>query len=180
MIPITPWIERQFVFSTETGLFPAVLMRLRGTIDRLEALAPQLTDEELTWKPRIGWTIQEHIGHLGDLEMLHIARVNDFLAGATHLRPADMNNYRTKNSDHNRSAIEDLIEDFCIRRNQFIEKLESLDARTHAATAVHPRLLLPMRPADLAWFVAEHDDHHFAHIHALMHRRRPEGTGGTR
>jgi hypothetical protein len=35
-------------------------------------------------------------------------------------------------------------------------------------TAVHPRLQMPMRLVDWAYFVAEHDDHHLARIRELI------------
>jgi hypothetical protein len=35
-------------------------------------------------------------------------------------------------------------------------------------TALHPRLKIPMRIVDLAYFVAEHDDHHLATIRGMM------------
>jgi hypothetical protein len=34
--------------------------------------------------------------------------------------------------------------------------------------ALHPRLKTPMRIVDLAYFVAEHDDHHLARVRELM------------
>jgi|GEM_PF-4393916 len=35
-------------------------------------------------------------------------------------------------------------------------------------TALHPRLKTPMRIVDLAYFVAEHDDHHLSRIRELV------------
>jgi hypothetical protein len=35
-------------------------------------------------------------------------------------------------------------------------------------TALHPGLKTPMRIIDLAYFVAEHDDHHLASIREMM------------
>lgn len=35
-------------------------------------------------------------------------------------------------------------------------------------SAIHPRLGTPMKLIDLAFFVAEHDDHHLAQITALI------------
>jgi len=39
-------------------------------------------------------------------------------------------------------------------------------------TALHPRLQQPMRVLDMAFFTAEHDDHHLARMTELS-RRRP-------
>jgi hypothetical protein len=33
---------------------------------------------------------------------------------------------------------------------------------------MHPRLKVPMTPVDLAWFDAEHDDHHLVKINFII------------
>lgn len=35
-------------------------------------------------------------------------------------------------------------------------------------SALHPRLKTPMRVIDLAYFVAEHDDHHLSRVRELL------------
>jgi hypothetical protein len=37
-------------------------------------------------------------------------------------------------------------------------------------TALHPRLNVPMRVLDWAYFIAEHDDHHLAQITVLLYK----------
>jgi uncharacterized damage-inducible protein DinB len=171
MIPLASWTKRKFDFPSEIGVFPAVLMRLRGAIDRLEALIPQLSDDELITPIRNGWSIQEHIGHLSTLETLHVGCVEDFLMGKPTLRQTDMSHHQMENTLHNQKMIGELVRRFMYRRNELIAKLESLDVRTLSQTALHPRLGIPMRPVDLAFFIAEHDDHHFARIHECMQQR---------
>jgi len=46
--------------------------------------------------------------------------------------------------------------------------LDSYDESSVVRAALHPRLQQPMRVLDLAFFVAEHDDHHLAHITRLI------------
>ncbi|MBA4146229.1 MAG: DinB family protein, partial [Cytophaga sp.] len=36
--------------------------------------------------------------------------------------------------------------------------------------ALHPRLQVKLTPVDLAWFDAEHDDHHLLKINAILKR----------
>ena len=50
----------------------------------------------LTREPEHGWTIQGHVGHLWDVDVLHTARLDQFLEGVTELKPADMSNARTE------------------------------------------------------------------------------------
>lgn len=37
-------------------------------------------------------------------------------------------------------------------------------------TAMHPRLEVKMRIVDLAYFIAEHDDHHIAKIITILNK----------
>jgi hypothetical protein len=51
---------------------------------------------------------------------------------------------------------------------EFVERMESFDEEFIARSAIHPRLQIPMRVIDLAFFKAEHDDHHIARISELI------------
>lgn len=170
MIHLQNWIDRGFPFPVAVGLFPAILARLRGTPDRLEALSMTLTQDELMQKPRKGWSVQEHIGHLLDLELLHIGRVDDFVAGKSELRPADMTNRMTDSRGHNHKPIDDVLRAFIERRNMLVDIFTKIDDRTHEVSLWHNRLASRMRLVDLAYFVAEHDDHHIARIWELTNR----------
>jgi hypothetical protein len=131
-------------------------------------IATSLTDAQLKYRPANKWSIQENIGHLGDLEELHDGRIDDFLAGKEMLRAADMANIQTNSSLHNNRKIEDLLQQFINRREHFVKRLMQLDDKTHERKSMHPRLKVLMRPVDLAYFTAEHDDHHLASIREIM------------
>jgi hypothetical protein len=49
-----------------------------------------------------------------------------------------------------------------------VTQLEGADQADWVRSALHPRLKTPMRLLDLAFFVAEHDDHHLATISELL------------
>jgi len=49
-----------------------------------------------------------------------------------------------------------------------VSQLEAADQADWVRSALHPRLKTPMRLLDLAFFVAEHDDHHLATISELI------------
>jgi hypothetical protein len=112
--------------------------------------------------------MQEHLGHLLDLDELHLGRVDDFEAGAETLRAADLQNKKTHEADHNRREVKHLVQDFRRERRRFVERLEAFDPALLSRTAIHPRLRQPMRVVDMAWFVAEHDDHHLARMTELQ------------
>jgi len=162
------WIDRTFQFTTPAEQLPAVLERLRGTPARVEEKVRALSPAVLTRRDGDAWSIQEHLGHLLDLDELHLGRVDDFLAGAETLRAADLQNKKTHEAGHNRRDVKHLFQDFRRERRRFVERLEGLDPALLSRSALHPRLRQPMRVVDMAWFVAEHDDHHLARMTELQ------------
>jgi hypothetical protein len=165
------WFQRTFSFDLPVGAFPAVLERLRGTPARLEELIAAIDPRLWTLEPIDGWSIQEHVGHLSDLELLHDGRLDDYDDGAGTLRAADLQNTRTEEARHNDAAMNDLLSRFRHVRTGFVARLEPMDELRVARTALHPRLGRPMRVIDMAVFVAEHDDHHLARIRELARRQ---------
>src|SRR5215207_4966424 len=156
------WTDRHFHFDLPEALFPVVVERLRGTPARIEDKVRHLSPAVLTRRDGDAWSIQEHIGHLLDLDELHTGRLDDYLANAEVLRPADMENRKTWQADHNLRATEYLVQQFRRERESFVERLETWDPGRIGQSALHPRLNQPMRVIDMAFFVAEHDDHHLA------------------
>src|SRR5688572_5457945 len=120
-----PWIERRFTFDFPVGKFPDLIERFRGTPARIEERVRGLPRAVLTWTDG-GWTIQQNVGHLIDLEPLWEGRVDDFLAGLATLRAADMTNLRTREAGHNGREIADLLGEFRAARAAAVARVESL------------------------------------------------------
>jgi uncharacterized damage-inducible protein DinB len=163
----TKWFERGFDFNMPVGVFPCVLERLRGTPARLEELVRGLPAELLAERRAGKWSVQEHVGHLYDLDELHEGRLEDYARGLEVLRAADLSNRKTEEANYNSARVEDLLARFRSARASLVRRLESLTEEEIAASAVHPRLGKQMRVIDMALFVAEHDDHHLASINEL-------------
>ena len=109
-----PWIERTFSFDFPAGQYRELLERLRGGPARVEArtraLAPALCTRRLGDKR----SIQEHVGHLVDLEPLFSGRLDEFEAGAPVLRAADMRLadmllFHSEHDDYHLARITELI-----------------------------------------------------------------------
>jgi uncharacterized damage-inducible protein DinB len=164
------WTDRHFTFNLPEELFPVVVERLRGTPARIEDKVRDLSPTTLTRHDGDAWSIQEHVGHLLDLDELHDGRLDDFLAGATVLRAADMGNRKTHEAGHNERPLADLLAAFRRERERFVARLDAWDLGLVSLTALHPRLNQPMRVIDMAFFTAEHDDHHLARMTALARR----------
>ena len=157
------WLDRVFDLEVPVGLLPNMIERLRGIPARLEELV-QGVPTEIRLATADGWSIQENVGHLLDLEPLWAGRLDDLLAGAEVLQPADLTNAKTKQAKHNTALLNDVLARFRELRVTMVMRFEALDNEQQLLHARHPRLDQPMRPVDLAFFVAEHDDHHLASI----------------
>ena len=168
MIAKTKWIERKFDFTFPLGLFPCILERLRGTPARLFEMTGSMPDEIAGKKMNDGWSIKEHIGHLSDLEELHEGRIDDFLSGLKTLCAADMQNRKTYQAGHNSKSVQALLNQFRERREKFVKRLGQLSEKEVSLVSFHPRLKQPMRLVDMAFFTAEHDDHHLASVTELI------------
>ncbi len=162
------WFDRRFELGLDATALPRIVERLRSAPGRLETRLGELTPERLIIKPNESWSVQENAGHLLDLEPLWYGRLEDLLAGAEDLRPADLTNLKTHKAEHNDQVTQALLADFRAARERLVARLESLPADELGATAFHPRLRQPMSVADLFYFVAEHDDHHLARIRELI------------
>jgi uncharacterized damage-inducible protein DinB len=168
----TEWFNRKFPVMEDNGVLPSIIERLAGTPARLEELTGKLQPALLTWKPGKKWTIKEETGHLSDLEPLWLGRLNDLANGAAELRATDLTNQLTHNANHDTAAIKILLQRFREQRQRFVEKLEQLEVEQLLNVSRHPRLKTPMRVIDLAYFVAEHDDHHLASIREILKLNR--------
>lgn len=168
MIPEINWFERKFSLDLPVEMYPYIVERLRGTPVRLEERTLSLSTEVLTCRDGQDWSIQENVGHLWDLEPLWAGRIADFMAGEDTLRPADLQNTKTHEANHNANSIDNLLKSFRAEREHLVARLDRFDEVAVARSALHPRLNQAMRVVDLIFFVAEHDDHHLARITELI------------
>jgi uncharacterized damage-inducible protein DinB len=162
------WFERVFLLGFPPEGFPEILERVRGTPARLEERVAGLARNVATRSPGEVWSIQEHVGHLADLEPLWLGRLDDLFDGEERLRPADLANTATHEADHNAADMADVLARFRGLRERAVTRLSALTDGDLVTTALHPRLEQPMSVIDLYFFVAEHDDHHLATITRLM------------
>ena len=166
--PIAPWTSRTFPSGLPVSLFRPTLERVRGTPARLESYLTKRLPVLLTRKPEHGWSIQTHAGHLLQLEPLWAKRLAELVGKATDLSPADMKNRATEDAGYDDMPIGDILDAFRITRSALVAGFESLDEAQLTHAAHHPRLHQPMSAIDLAFFVAEHDDHHVAHMTEML------------
>lgn len=164
----TNWFDRVFLPIEDNGRLPGIIERLEGTPARLAAKTNKLPDALLIDSPDIKWSVKKEIGHLTDLEPLWYERLLQILDNNPAMKVADLQNTKTHQAPHDAKSFGQLIDKFTIERQKLVAKLRSLSGEDLDNTSIHPRLGTPMKVIDLAWFVAEHDDHHMAQMTWLI------------
>jgi uncharacterized damage-inducible protein DinB len=162
----TEWFDRKFPPIADNGLLPNIIERLEGTPARISAKV-----STITVFPSPGssgrWSIKKEIGHLSDLEPLWLKRTLQIIDNIPLLEVTDITNQKTQKANHDERGIEDLVAEFKESRQQLVDVLRKVKDEDLNKSALHPRLGIPMKIIDLAYFVAEHDDHHLAKITAV-------------
>jgi uncharacterized damage-inducible protein DinB len=156
------WFDRSFPLGIAVGEAPALLARLSRTADRTAAALDAVPGHVRLYKAEGRWSMQEHAGHLLDLEPLWSHRLDDFERGTPVLHAADLQNRQTHEARHNDRPAAGLIEGFRSARTAILRRLSVMTPAELARVSRHPRLAQPMSVVDLCYFVAEHDDHHLA------------------
>ena len=165
------WFERKFDFNTDPRLLANIIMRLSFTAMRIRELTYKSNDVRFEEKPNDKWSVKQELFHLIDLDELHIKRLNDLKSKSQHLTVADIANQKTEQEDLSKISLVQLILQFEKQRMDFIEKLKQFSDEELNYKALHPRLQQMMSAADVAYFVAEHDDHHLVHIQERIRQK---------
>lgn len=173
---LVSWTDRTFSFDTPAGLYPELLERLRGTPLRAADLVAGIGEADLRRRDGEGWSIQENLAHLADLDAtLWSERLRQYQEGADRLVAADMSNRHTEARAHNERGIQDVLAELASERAKIMATLDAAEPAFFARAAHHPRLDVEMRVADLLFFQAEHDDHHLARSRELARKWRSGG-----
>lgn len=165
---VLPWLEYRWTFDFPTGMFRAVLERLRGTPARLEELVEGSSPQALTRHVEGKWSAQGNAGHLWVVDALWQLRTREFLGGTSALTAADMSNRATETSACDEQPLAVILAGFRAARGATMAMLDPLTLDDAARTAHHPRLGRKIRLVDLCFFAAEHDDHHLAAARAML------------
>ena len=155
--------DRKMTFGLPIEMLPFYLERLEGTAVRIEQKVKGVDDKSLSQKFNDKWSIKQHIGHLTEVDRINNKRIDEMTSGAAMMSPAVF-----EPQDYNPWPIEKVIEHFQKTRIENIRKYKSLEESSLIKTSIHPRLKIPMTPVDLAWFDAEHDDHHLVKISDII------------
>ena len=161
------WFDRQFDLSFGPEKYATIRAQLAGAPERLRQAVAGVPENALVDKPDGKWSVKEQAGHLFIMEPLWRVRFQDIMDQKPVLTVADLNNSATTEAGFNRLPIGELLERFVAERAETMRLLDRIDVLDIRRTSLHPRLKQPMRVIDLAYFVAEHDDHHITIVKAL-------------
>ena len=157
------WFDRKLVFGSPPEMLPFHLERLEGTLVRLEHKVKVISDQILSEKFNDKWSVKQNIGHLAEVDEIANRRMDEMISGVAMLSPAVF-----EPQDYNPWPIEKVMDYFHKTRAKNINKYKSLSEGDLTKSSLHPRLKIQMTPVDLAWFDAEHDDHHLVKINEII------------
>lgn len=160
------WFERSFTFGLPKAMLPFYLERLEGAIYRLEHKLGGVSEKVLSENYNNKWSVKQNIGHLAEVDLVSYKRLDEMRAGIPELSPAVF-----EPQDYNPWPIEDVLAFFRESRLSNLEKYKSLSDEDLTKGCLHPRLKVVLTPVDLAWFDAEHDDHHLLKISDIITQR---------
>ncbi|HEY0744120.1 MAG TPA: DinB family protein [Chryseosolibacter sp.] len=158
------WFERKFSFGVPSGMLPFYLERLQGTVSRLEKKVSGISEDILSNKLDGKWSVKQNIGHLAEVDEIANKRIDEMINGISPISPAVFE----PKLDYNAKPVRDVLALFIKNRQENLKKYRSLTDEALSKSSLHPRLKVQMNPVDLAYFDAEHDDHHLVRINEIL------------
>lgn len=159
-----PWFERELIFGKPKALLPYYLERLAGTPVRLEEKVRGVSEDFLSTQFNNKWSIKQNIGHLAEVDEIALKRMDEISKSISPLSPAVFEPTRA----YNAQPVVEILDYFRTTRRKNLEHYASLKDEDLSKASLHPRLKVLMTPVDLAWFDAEHDDHHLVKISEII------------
>lgn len=158
-----PWFERNLTFGLPKAMLPFYLERLEGTIVRIEKKVKGQEDALLSTPSNGKWSIKQHIGHLAEVDGIANRRIREMLDAVPVMSPAVF-----EPQDYSSWPVDRVVNLFRDARQKNLATYRTIAETDLLKSSIHPRLKVPMTPVDLAWFDAEHDDHHLVKINEII------------
>jgi len=160
-----PWFERNLKFGYPVQMLPYFLERLEGTFVRMESKVQNVSNEILSRQLDGKWSIKQNIGHLAEVDQVANKRIGEMIQGIAVMSPAVF-----EPQDYNPWPIADVLAFFLKTRAENLHTYKTLSESDLLKSSLHPRLKVQMTPVDLAWFDAEHDDHHLLKMSEILRK----------
>jgi hypothetical protein len=160
------WFERKFNFGLPEGMLAFYLERLEGTLARIKDKTSSVPERLLSEKFDGKWSIKQNIGHLAEVDEIALKRIDEIVGGAEVMSPAVFE----PRLDYNAQPLHEVVALFEKNRHANLLAYKMLGENDLLKKCMHPRLKVAMSVIDLAWFDAEHDDHHLVRISEILNR----------
>lgn len=158
-----PWFERNLKFGYPKEMLPYFLERLEGTIVRIQTKVNGIDNKILSEKLDGKWSVKQNIGHLAEVDEIANKRLDEMVSGISPMSPAVF-----EPQDYNPWPIEKVVDLFKTNRIKNLKKYSAIREADLLKASLHPRLKVQLTPVDLAWFDAEHDDHHLVRVNEII------------
>ncbi|HEX5167525.1 MAG TPA: DinB family protein [Cyclobacteriaceae bacterium] len=158
------WFKRKFDFGAPAGMLPFYLERLKGTATRIHAKVNGVPDDVLSNKLDGKWSVKQNIGHLAEVDEIALKRIDEIINGKSPMSPAVFE----PKQDYNARPVSEVLEYFRTNRLKCLIRYQSVSEEDLTKASLHPRLKVMMTPIDLAFFDAEHDDHHLVRMDEIL------------
>jgi hypothetical protein len=103
-----------------------------------------------------------------EVDEVALNRIEEMLKGISPLTPAVFE----PRQDYNSQSVTLVLNFFTNNRKRYLDRYRVLSEEDCTKSSLHPRLKTMMNPVDLAFFDAEHDDHHLVKISEIMEKFR--------
>ena len=157
------WFDRKLTFGFPKEMLPFFIERLSGTTLRLQQKVSGIDEAILSEKLDNKWSVKQNIGHLAEVDEIANQRIDQIRSGVSVMAPAVF-----EPNDYSAWPIEKVLALLEKSRATNLKKYAGLSETDLMKSSQHPRLKVPMTPVDLAWFDAEHDDHHLVKINEII------------
>ena len=145
-----------------------MLERVKGTTARLRNLTSHVPRERLLLRPYGQWSVVDHIGHLIYLQDRSEEHVDDFVSRRNELCQIDLSDQASILDLHRRQELGDLIEEFRLKRDYFVRRIQDMDPGALRHQALNRCRGVRMTVVDTILYLAEHDDHHLASMRSIL------------
>jgi hypothetical protein len=166
-----PWFERKLTFGATKDMLPYFLERMGGTLVRIAEKVKYVPEVTLSTRFNDKWSIKQNIGHLAEVDEINNRRIGEMIAGISPMSPAVFE----PKGDYNAMSIAAVLDYFNKTRKENMARYSQLNDEELGKASLHPRLKVMMTPVDLAWFDAEHDDHHLVKINFILKNNNVSG-----
>jgi uncharacterized damage-inducible protein DinB len=119
-----------------------------------------------------GWTVNEVVGHILDMDIGFLNRAQMILAEDNPDLPSLDHNQLVIDGDYNSRGKDDIMAELAAHRAEYVELFQSLTDEQWERSGTHPERDYPFTMTDALMQVALHDNNHLEQITRILAERK--------